>query len=452
MNELRRVCVGTGCLLLLSITNQVFAQANVENVLHVCAGTGNNRNDGSKEKPLKNVQKAIDLAKDGATILVAEGNYFGTLDSGNINVTKPVKIIGGYSPDFAIRDVLKHRTMIQPTPESNGTQKGEGTMQIQVKTPDTEVVIDGLIFDRGNSISYNAAGEGKPEGVASPMMNAIGTAGKGGPDLATERMITKQTALVYLENPRCDITIRNCAFINAPNYGIRGMFGGRKALIANNIFINNLMAACEISGGGIAKEEKEVRFDHNTVLFVWSRLRDMADMGYGYRYMNGIQTHHVTRNIIGCCIFSGLDRCRVESDKALEAKRVTTAEHNLFFLNRQGDLAIPGGGLFLQVKAEDFEDVDQLAKVEGNKTLTDPSAFKGVINEAYLNGFLTASYKETTNVDPNSPANTFRQAMGMNLTGTMKSSATMFANRYPWEEALNFFGAMEGYGAQKIQN
>lgn len=68
--------------------------------------------------------------------------------------------------------------------------------------------------------------------------------------------------------------------------------------------------------------------------------------------------------------------------------------------------------------------------MRGNKSLKDPSIFKGKIDEAYLNGFLNASYKEQTDYNPNSPANTFRQAMGMNMVGTMQSSASMFANRY----------------------
>ncbi|MCL1888748.1 MAG: DUF1565 domain-containing protein, partial [Kiritimatiellaeota bacterium] len=148
--------------------------------LYVSQSTGNNRNDGSKDAPLKNIQKAIDIAKDGDTIRVAEGNYFGILDSGNIIVSKPVTILGGYSPDFATRDVLKHRTMIQPDPKSNATAGTPmGTLSINVKTKDAEVVIDGLIFDRGNSIAYNAAGEGKPEGVESPMMQPIGGKGIG---------------------------------------------------------------------------------------------------------------------------------------------------------------------------------------------------------------------------------------------------------------------------------
>jgi hypothetical protein len=414
--------------------------------LYVSAENGSNRNDGSITAPLKNIQKAIDVAPDGANILVAEGNYFGLLNKGNINITKPVKIYGGYSSDFATRNILTYLTMVQPTAESNGTQDGQGTMQIQVRTAGSEVVIDGLIFDRGNSISYNAAGEGKPEGVECPMMQNIGMKGIGGPDLSTPEVLTTQTAEIYLDNPLCNLTISNCAFINAPNYGIRGNYRAGKAVIHNNLFINNRMAACEIPGSD-AQTNVVIDFTNNTVLFAWSRLKDMADMGYGYRYMTGADSY-VHHNILGLCCFSALDRTRVDSDKNKEAKRVTTSEHNIFFLNKQTDLTMPGGGMFLRVKAEEFDDVEQLAAVAGNKSLKDPSIFKGKINEAYLNGFLAASYKETTDFNPNSPANVFRSAMGMNMMGTMQSSATMFANRYPWKEALQLFGAMEGYGAQ----
>ena len=69
--------------------------------LYVHSVTEKNTNDGSKLSPFKNIQKAIDVAADGATIYVAEGNYFGKLDKGNINVTKPLTIMGGYSADFA---------------------------------------------------------------------------------------------------------------------------------------------------------------------------------------------------------------------------------------------------------------------------------------------------------------------------------------------------------------
>jgi hypothetical protein len=218
--------------------------------------------------------------------------------------------------------------------------------------------------------------------------------------------------------------------------------------INNCIFINQRMSTVDISGGST---ESKVTFTNNTVLFSWARLRDMGDMGYGFRYGTGTNSY-VTHNIIGCSTFSGIDRTRVNSDKNRESKRITTAEYNVFFLNKQGDLTIPGGGMYMRIPADQFEDVMELAEVKGNKILTDPSAFKGKLNQAYLNGFLSASYKETADLDRNSPANQFRAAMGMNVQGTIQSSASMYANRYPWKEALLMFGAMQGVGAQIPRN
>jgi len=415
--------------------------------LYVNSATGNNRNDGSKESPLKNIQRAIDQAKAGDIIRVSEGNYYGTTDIGFINVNKAVTIMGGYSPDFSTRDVLKHLTMVQPTLESNKSAGLQGTLRINVTGPNTEVVIDGLIFDRGNSNAYHAT-DGKPEGVESGLLVPFTASGMGGPDLSTANARSSESPTIRLGG-NSNITIKNCAIINAPNYGILGTVQGNLT-ITNCIFINCRMAAVE-SAGGLAARNVDCEFSYNTILFTWSRLKDYGDMGYGFRFGTQMNTN-ATNNIFGCTIQAALDRTRVSSAAAREAQRITAAEHNIFFLNKRADLAMPGMPYNRNIMVNQFEDIDELAKVDGNKSLTDPGVFKGVINEPYLNGFLAASYSETTDLDRDSPANQFRSAMGMNLQGTMSSSATMFANRYPWEEALKFFGAIEGYGAQKINN
>jgi len=286
--------------------------------------------------------------------------------------------------------------------------------------------------------------------VESPMMNTIGTAGIGGADLTTKNVLTKQTGTLWLDNPSCDIVIRNCAFINSPFYGIIGMWGGKKIEIENNVFVSCRFAGVDVKGSQAAFSG-EVFFKNNTVLFTWSRLKDLGDMGIGFYFRPGT-TYHLSYNIIGLSINAGLDRAVSDSNKAKEEARITNVENNIFFLNKLGDLAVPGGAKNLFVKAEDFEDIEKLTKVDGNKRLTDPSVFKGAINEAYLNGFLAASYKETTNVDRDSPANQFRAAMGMNIQGQITSSVTMFANRYPWTDAIKLFGAMQGHGAQEIEN
>ncbi len=439
------------------LPGQLFAQAGTENpnnkaTLYVSRNTGSNKGDGSKSAPFKNLQKALNEAKEGTTILVAEGNYYGLMNSGNLIIKTPVTIMGGYSDDFSKRDILTHRTMVQPTAESNGSQQGRGTIQIRsVVAPNGYVIIDGLIMDRGNSISYNAAHEGQPEGVDCPLMNAIGTKGIGGADLSEQGVLTQETNMIYFDGDKgvvntTNVIIRNCAFINAPNYGIVGLLKG-SLKVENNIFVNVRMATMDVRGAD-PNVMTEIDFKNNTVMFVWSRKKDLETFGYGFRYITGTSCN-VENNIFGCACFSALDRTHIDSNKAREAKRVDTAVNNVFFLNRQTDLCLPGGGMFLRVKADDFDDVEALSKVSGNKTVTDPAVFKGKINAAYLKGFITMQSKQTLSVNYNSVANQFNSALGLNIQGTGKTTATMYANRYPWQEALQLFGAMSGVGAQK---
>ena len=82
---------------------------------YVNAATGSNRNDGlTKETAIKDLQKAINVAEEGSTILVAEGNYLGTLDQGFIEVKKYISLIGGHNSDFTERNPMKYITWIRP--------------------------------------------------------------------------------------------------------------------------------------------------------------------------------------------------------------------------------------------------------------------------------------------------------------------------------------------------
>lgn len=344
--------------------------------------SGSNKNDGlSPSTAVKNIQKAIDLASDGSEIRVAEGNYFGLLNKGNIIIDKPLVIMGGYNADFTERDVLKYLTTIAPDDNSNGSSQGRGTIQIRsIEKPSSSLVIDGLIFNKGNAIGYNLRGEGWPEGVETPFMMREGSKGQGGPNLENKEVYTQETYFIYFDGVagkvnNLNVFIRNCTFVNGPNTTICGLLKG-SLTVDNCAFINNRVTTMDVRGP-----------DPNAITKV-------------------------------------------------------------NFLNRITDLTIPGGGMLTRVKVEDFDDVEAIAECSGNKSLTDPALFKGKIDEPYLNGFLNVSYKETTSYNPNSAANTFRSAMGMNMTGTMSSSVSMYFNRYPWQKALDVFGAVPGCGAQ----
>lgn len=387
--------------------------------------SGSNKNDGlSPSTAVKNIQKAIDLASEGSEIRVAEGNYFGLLNKGNIIIDKPLVIMGGYNADFSERDVLKYLTTIAPDDNSNGSSQGRGTIQIRsIEKPASTLVIDGFVFNKGNAIGYNLRGEGWPEGVETPFMMREGSKGQGGPNLENKEVYTQETYFIYFDGVagkvnNLNVFVRNCTFVNGPNTTICGLLKG-SLTVDNCAFINNRVTTMDVRGldpNAITK----VNFRNNTVLFVWSYTKDLQSQGFGFRFQPGTSCT-LENNIIGLTIFAGLDRTHIDSDANREAKRHDAVKNNIFFLNRITDLTIPGGGMLTRVKVEDFDDVEAIAESSGNKSLTDPALFKGKIDEAYLNGFLSVSYKETTSYNPNSAANTFRSAMGMNMTGTMTS-------------------------------
>ena len=413
--------------------------------------------DGSRASPWRDLQVALDRAAAGDTIHISEGNYLGTSDRGFLMMQAPVNLRGGYSSDFSTRNVLVHRTMIQPPASSNRTAQSSALLSLgdpnrvgQFRV-NGEIVIDGIIFDRGFSNAYSPD-RGKPAGVETGML--INPPGQG-INGTTQGVTTVQRPLVYIVTGSTgNLTIQNCVFTNSGNYAILGSWVNGKITIKNNVFVANMYAAVEIPGqtGTSANAyQTEIEFSYNTVLFSWARTNDLGDMGYGYRFMTGANTdvHH---NIIGCSTLAGLDRTRVDSTAADAARRRTGAEDNAFFLNRRGDLyTAAGGGQMLTVWANQFEDREELYKYERNVQLPG-NALVGRVNQAYLEGFISMTYSETTDYDPNSAANQFRRAFGINQVATVTSRVDMFANRYPLEDTLRLFGAVSGVGAQTITN
>ncbi|MDO8834454.1 MAG: hypothetical protein Q7V01_02610, partial [Vicinamibacterales bacterium] len=126
-------------------------------------------------------------------------------------------------------------------------------------------------------------------------------------------------------------------------------------------------------------------------------------------------------------------------------------DNNILFMNKQAPLLYvePGksaAGMMERVKIEDVGADLGLASCSHNtETLGTPLP----LNTAYLQGFLDARYSEVADYDPNSPANVLREVFGMPKQGKLTTRVTMFANRYPLEDALKLFGAKADTGAQK---
>ena len=413
--------------------------------LYVNAGTGKKKGPGTKDAPFKTIHDAIKKARPGDVIHISGGKYVGKLGASEIIVDKAVSLIGSYSPDFSRRDIAQFPTLIQPANDKNDT-KGLGVLTLNPpagKGPD--MVIDGLVIDQGFMNSYHDV-KGKPEGVETGMW--LAPPKKGSKDKfpsAKAYSIYKPTANRY----EGSITIRNCVIANSGMFGINISHYKGAVNIINNVFVACRKEACDVSSSNFQAGAVTVEFAYNTVLFTWSRTEEMTDMGYGFRCMAKV-TSNIHHNIFGLNVFAG-----VGNEKGDPKTKNIKLDSNIFFLNKIADVTAVKSPNILKLRVDDaaFEDMSDfpgMASVEGNVSLKDPKQFKGIINEAYLTAFLSATYTEKTDYDPNSPANRFRADFGLNQRGTIQTKVSMYGNRYPLAEVYKLFGAVGGSGAQKF--
>lgn len=437
--------------------------------LYVSISTGSARADGlSLEKPLKDLQKAIDLAEDNDVILVAEGNYLGNMDRGYVECGKFgnaqndrgkfISIYGGYSTDFSERDVIKHVTRIQPT-----TQKFTAPlMNINARRPYGyngpvgTVVVDGITFDLGeNSIYY----------IANVKEEATGTPNEG---VLTGRFIEPDSQPKYPYTGTLsgdeyalhmdvegNVRVSNCVFVNCRDYGISAMMGKGHMEICNNIFISCRYAACQVRGSVRDDDIKFVSLDfhHNTVLFTWTRTKAFEDMGQGFRFMNGIRTIDVHNNIFGCNSNCAVERVYYESNKEMEKLKESNLYDNYYFANKR-DLEIAAmGASSISVPASRIEEAEQIGpKYEGNVEMPEGNdAFLNAIDKPYLEGYMSLSIMTSQSYNPNSAANQVNRMFGLNQVGSETVRPSMYCNKYPWEKAKDLFGKVPGYGAQMPQ-
>ena len=417
--------------------------------IYVSLSTGKKKNAGTKEAPLKNLWHALQKASDGDVIHLAEGIYPGNAKCNWFLIDKAVSIIGGYSPDFAARDPLKHRTMFQPLNENNdkkGTGLGIFMIQFDMSKPapkGVNMVFDGLIFDDGQAQSYHPV-KGKPAGVETGMW--LEPPAKGNTPFASSKRYLVYSATA--NRAEGDITFKNCLFLNAGNIAMNLNWYKGKVKMENNVFCNNLMVGANVYSSNPQPGAVEWEFEKNTVLFTWSRTSELSDMGFGIRTTANVKSE-IEDNIIGLSVLTGWD-----NTKGLDKTKKIEAKGNVFFLNRQSDAQVTKSPSVVKVKVEDFEDDLEgnygIEKAEDNVALADPKVFNGRLNTAFLNAFLSMKYSESATLDAGK-LNAFRQAVGLPQQGTIVSKVDMFGNRYPLEDALKLFGAMAGKGAQAIQ-
>lgn len=404
--------------------------------IYVSAARGSNQNEGSLDKPVKEIDRAMVLVKAGEKILIAGGHYQGTFAIGYMESDKPLQLFGSYDETFSTRSVMKTPTLFQPD-NAAGAKARKALLKFTRAIDGT--IIDGIVFDMGQRNAYSSS-EGLVEGLETGRMLRSTERPKAGNSTVEEPIIQIVSAA-----QGGDLLINNCVFVNGASFAVQGGLRSGRLRILNNVFIGNRMAAVEIFGtcagtGGPGKSVNcgLVEIAHNTILFTWSRQKDMLDMGYAIRVMSKCeyQIHH---NIIGGSVLAGIDNSRFNPGEWLRV------DDNIFFANKKADIEYsPASNTRLNIRVDQFADLT-FASVKGNRQVI-PA--KLPLNVTYLEAFLNAGYSEQIDFKPDSPANLWREAMGLNKQGKISSQVTMFMNRYPWGDTLKLFGAVKGYGAQ----
>lgn len=416
--------------------------------LYVAKDRGDNSNPGTKEAPFKNIESALKAAKAGDRILVARGNYTGLRDKGYLEAAVPVELIGGYTSDFSGRDPVRNPTTVIPDNESAGTGR-KPLLTIASVPAGSRFVLDGFILDRGAQNAYSAK-DGLVKGLGGRLLMPTEKPADGNSTVA-EPLVAGSKSGGVIEG---DVVIQNCVFLNG-HFGIQ--LGVRKGTIRilNNVFAGNTMAAVEIFGKGGKKGPKgpiekdgHVEVANNTILFTWSRTKELGDMGYGVRVMTML-SYDIRDNIIGHSVLTGIDHSRGNLNEWLKI------DNNILFGDRVGapmTYVEPGTSATAKLPRVKIGDMNAdlgLASCKGNTADLGGAALP--LNKTYAEAFQSVKYDEKTQLDRQSSANVARQVHGQNMQGTMTSSVTMFANRYPMEDALKLFGAKAGKGAQAVK-
>ncbi len=197
---------------------------------------GESGGDGSKEKPFKDMYQAIDAAKPGDRILVAEGEYNGKLKSGKWQIAKPfLTLLGGYNRDFSARNPWQTVSLLQWPADSK--TEGQGVL-LEGTGEHNGLIVDGFVFDRKTFNRYDADGFLASAGVRDD---------------------------VHLSVSAPDSVVRNCVFINGTGGAVRM---SNAVTFENNIVANVWNSAVKVSGG-FGTRPAVIR--NNTILFVYTR-------------------------------------------------------------------------------------------------------------------------------------------------------------------------------------
>ncbi|MBN1942732.1 MAG: right-handed parallel beta-helix repeat-containing protein [Phycisphaerae bacterium] len=199
--------------------------------------------DGSaKDKPAKYLWQVLDKAQRGDVIHVAAGVYEGKGGCGHFLMKTPnVKLIGGYTPNFAQRDPFKNRTLLQRAKDFRGSWTGlpDAIISCDAKSRPDHLVVDGFWLSGESRNTYQPGGDINPKGCYGGEL---------------------------IEMRGRDVAIRNCVLLNPYGTGIYCEWRGEKNEISNCFVINTFYAGISLRSN---QPESAGVIKNCTILFSW---------------------------------------------------------------------------------------------------------------------------------------------------------------------------------------
>ena len=229
--------------------------------VYVSSSTGSNSGDGTKEKPIKLLWKAMGKVEAGDTLHVAEGIYSGQKKSGTMpKIGVPtLTILGGYKTDWSARQPFEHLTIIAGTADRQA-DTAEVFFFDGAQGPGDRITIDGFCIDRGPGNYYSGAGPGGPTMIEGHVDTSAW-----GYQAINKKKSGSDPAIELLG--KGSFTVRNNLIVNNPWWGISIKAGGTdEIIIENNLILGYQGRGIEaIAGGGWGKPKFVIR--NNTVAF-----------------------------------------------------------------------------------------------------------------------------------------------------------------------------------------
>ncbi|HIP48149.1 MAG TPA: right-handed parallel beta-helix repeat-containing protein [Lutibacter sp.] len=403
-------------------TTAVFSNQGREWYVSKTTGRGQ---QGTKERPAKDLGNIIHHLKPNDIIYIAEGTYLSKGKRGSDEINVPVKIYGGYDTAFTTRDpwdthktiftgVNEYMKLTTPRLYIRTDQQREKNGQL---SEGSTIVVDGIIFDNGPRNRYHKDKNLAIRRQASPKSGQNPSPESGG--------------IVIVGSKFTNIAVQNCVVMNtAPTEGAISVrvFKGGKGIIQNNFCFNNTGYGIQIRSGYMGSDESlypKFIVKNNTSLFSW---KHDAIASYGGSALAIDQSLFATieNNVFGFGHMGGV------YNKG--AKIVLSS--NLFTGNSKYDYKEVNA----MMAAEDI--LDESTKVDFNSLDNEAASIKIPVAERWAKIYAGRDIVSRADVDAavsvaNTGANQLRSIFGLNLQGsTVKMDAEIFLPLVTVDEAL----------------